>query len=875
MPASGLDSPASGLSGTSGGPSPGPSPTHGISRLSYVEAVSEGSENSSVSESENSSFLTPGDGRYRAPPERDEIFTMHGLSQWSAKRLGAIRFLLASVKANGGVRIGLFPNELHHHEVDTSGPFYEVVLGGWSNRRSAIRRSMGGKSRAEVKGPGGRRIGGNFVLDPEAFCDFWISVDEETGRVAMGWGHNIKDHPHMTFIDNRVLVPENFAVMSEQGSQEGHWHFADAPQDELRPWFKERSKVELCPQAKSRRKQAQRALESSTERPTYPSSHPSDRSDWMDRHQVLWDNDGLHPNYKSYFSRYLDHWGVRDAPPGRLPPNWLLDPEGLPVHERQAAAKALETYGPRGNLRGHQSSIELGRAAGIIEEAGPRGRDFRRKETLDQSLPADWLPGRGTLRARSVEPLSDGDAPAMLPMPKATANSDWGLRPDVPAGRAGPDWDDKHHIVWCNERRVGGRAMNPQLTRSYFDRERVPAGFRSLSEPGTALAPSRVLPLWRLRHADPEDGGDLPAGKGTNSSTTASSAGVAALANSRVEGSATMSADVDVDSGCIVDPTSDANTGTDGVDGVIVSPDAGVSSSTSVSASQQMKVRALYAGASTISAHSFPAVDANPSNEDWWLLGKTGTGGTFSAKRTAVGEPSEHSSSPSAIAPGPAGLLAKPELAKDWHQRHHLSFRNEDVSKLDRCYFDRWREPESLLKKDEILELFPTWRLGEKASPQEDAENFLKSSPCYSRQLSIGTWNARHHRTFSNKLHQNSRAYFDRPRHPVDERGVDLPSPEELRPPKKHGHRQNTEAAYRRKRGKLAEGEGMPVSWKLKPELRKAGQKKEMLSVEDIQLSASKLGPIHRSKSEPKVGAARGAGRSSRPTWFSSHGVDF
>merc|ERR1719421_893538 len=55
------------------------------------------------------------------------------------------------------------------------------------------------------------------------------------------------------------------------------------------------------------------------------SSLPGAESAWNRRHNATWANDGLHPNYRSYFDRWRDPKGA-DARAEVLEPSWRLAP---------------------------------------------------------------------------------------------------------------------------------------------------------------------------------------------------------------------------------------------------------------------------------------------------------------------------------------------------------------------------------------------------------------------------------------------------------------------------------------------------------------------------------------------------------------------
>eukprot|EP00401_Gymnodinium_catenatum_P053603 CAMPEP_0117615578 /NCGR_PEP_ID=MMETSP0784-20121206/84611_1 /TAXON_ID=39447 /ORGANISM="" /LENGTH=403 /DNA_ID=CAMNT_0005419317 /DNA_START=30 /DNA_END=1241 /DNA_ORIENTATION=+ len=161
-----------------------------------------------------------------------------------------------------------------------------------------------------------------------------------------------------------------------------------------------------------------------------------------------------------------------------------------------------------------------------------------------------------------------------------------------------------------------------------------------------------------------------------------------------------------------------------------------------------------------------------------------------------------------------------------WLDRHSLTFKNEEVSRLDRSYFDRWREPEALLAARKShsgsRESTLVWSLERSGSVHSDASTVIAHSDA--RNKGYGTWYPNHHKFFANeskscRLNPNLRSYFDRFREPADAVGSPLPSQserecrEDLDP---HARaRMPTESALRRRRAKLVEDQKLPVVWNL------------------------------------------------------------
>lgn len=198
------------------------------------------------------------------------------------------------------------------------------------------------------------------------------------------------------------------------------------------------------------------------------------------------------------------------------------------------------------------------------------------------------------------------------------------------------------------------------------------------------------------------------------------------------------------------------------------------------------------------------------------------------------------------------------QRSNNWNTRHQLSFKNEEVSRLDRCYFDRWREPDALLSPDadarQQRASCRVWSL-EQSGTIEEAAATVGGATDY-RHKGDGRWNTKHHLTFYNNIAQNARSYFDRHREIVDPTHpgiIEQPGDGELEP-----IRALTVAAEGRRRKKLKKEEQLPVKWKL----------------QDYTPAQSLDQLLRRSESDPgSVEGMRHARRQS--AWFSSHGIHF
>lgn len=166
-----------------------------------------------------------------------------------------------------------------------------------------------------------------------------------------------------------------------------------------------------------------------------------------------------------------------------------------------------------------------------------------------------------------------------------------------------------------------------------------------------------------------------------------------------------------------------------------------------------------------------------------------------------------------------------------WDTRHEVVFKNEEVSRLDRCYFDRWKEPEANLHAERtVRSLKPTWSLARDGSPEKTAEQLLANSG--GRHTGYGAWNPRHERLFHNGQHTNMKSYFDRRREAED-------------------------MAASRQRKKVTNKDKLKIDWSLQDYGSKMEYHKTL-----------------RTESAPELSTVSKM-RKTAPAWFSSHGVVF
>lgn len=127
---------------------------------------------------------------------------------------GSLKYMLFSVQATNDAHISLDSiTQDHGHQ------FYEIVLSGWGNTYSVIRKSSQGHNQV------GQATHG--LLSGSEQRNFWVSADENSGRVAAGQGSDITSQVIMEWDDGDPLHIDYAEVMTGWGST-GSWRFPAA-----------------------------------------------------------------------------------------------------------------------------------------------------------------------------------------------------------------------------------------------------------------------------------------------------------------------------------------------------------------------------------------------------------------------------------------------------------------------------------------------------------------------------------------------------------------------------------------------------------------------------------------------------------------------
>lgn len=153
-----------------------------------------------------------------AAPLRTANNRQYKASGQSLARAGTTRYTTFKVDAPSNAHISLFRKRLGTANIQRNRDAYEIVLGGWGNTRSAIRKNGGTRTRPNTAA----------ILTPGQAKDFWVSYDEENGRVAAGTGTEFNRNTIMSWTDTQPLEIAAIGVMTGYGAT-GKWEFNDLP----------------------------------------------------------------------------------------------------------------------------------------------------------------------------------------------------------------------------------------------------------------------------------------------------------------------------------------------------------------------------------------------------------------------------------------------------------------------------------------------------------------------------------------------------------------------------------------------------------------------------------------------------------------------
>jgi hypothetical protein len=528
--------------------------------------------------------------------------------------------------------------------------------------------------------------------------------------------------------------------------------------------------------------------------------------EWNKRHQLTYSNNSLQQNVRSYFDRCLPYKEPTAPSKGAMKPSWRLTTDAPTAEERSNERAIQRTFSAMIPPEVEPAAPQL-----------PRRREFDEDPNVFDRLWTHATKEHPGPHERPLRPFPGGGGGSTIEVSPAGSAPPRLRSQTLPAERARktrkkskrPEWEDRHHLAWSNEMhlllpyRTGtGKVLTPLVLRNYFDRPRkeqevdAPRGGSNPPQPVWRLEPNGAE--WRLRQAE------------SASEKAASTAFYYSWEFLRTVNLKAAQPNVHDRDRALADQGGQGSVGNDD------------------NADQPQ--------------HWFEP--AAPSDQD----DQEHSGGTVTRMGKKMRDPSRPylpgpggGGCPCArlVEPPPPGLpdngrglpLTRADEAgrRGWHDRHSLTFKNEDASILDRSYFDRFRDPASLqteLKKQKgnvQARSTAAWSLGDSGVSVE-AGNMIAENSAY-RGRPTGKWNPRHDATFKNDLQPNSRSYFDRMREPDDPSGAPLPPGVHLQPNGRllsrstidlsDSHATPTLSAHRRQKGKLTNASKLTVDWKI------------------------------------------------------------
>ena len=131
------------------------------------------------------------------------------------KKLAEDKAIVFTVRGKNDAHVGFF-SEKKSCKINCTNEMYEIVIGGWDNSKSVIRRGSQGTSKVE-------RVM-HSLLNPNEDRPFW--ADAKNGLVRLGKGKVIGSNIIIKWQDNQPLDPSYVGFMTGWGST-GVWKFQE------------------------------------------------------------------------------------------------------------------------------------------------------------------------------------------------------------------------------------------------------------------------------------------------------------------------------------------------------------------------------------------------------------------------------------------------------------------------------------------------------------------------------------------------------------------------------------------------------------------------------------------------------------------------
>jgi hypothetical protein len=121
---------------------------------------------------------------------------------WKFAKAGTGTFIFKA-KASNDIHVAL------SDAAQTKDPMYEIVIGGWGNSRSVIRRkSQGPELASEDKG----------IANPEQAAFYWVKVDAAAKNISAGYGKKPGENKIIEYTDPNFLGAVQYYAFSSWDS---------------------------------------------------------------------------------------------------------------------------------------------------------------------------------------------------------------------------------------------------------------------------------------------------------------------------------------------------------------------------------------------------------------------------------------------------------------------------------------------------------------------------------------------------------------------------------------------------------------------------------------------------------------------------------
>ncbi len=145
-------------------------------------------------------FSSLGNTYYVKTPADDTFKTARIYSNYT--------YFVFGVRTCMDAHVGLLP------PTGSTESYYEVVIGGYSNSRSDIRRWPDVGIPVHVQTPN--------ILNCDQYRHFWVSWDNNEGIIRLGTGTIVGLLEFLSWTDPNFLIPESFAI-STWHNDDGDW----------------------------------------------------------------------------------------------------------------------------------------------------------------------------------------------------------------------------------------------------------------------------------------------------------------------------------------------------------------------------------------------------------------------------------------------------------------------------------------------------------------------------------------------------------------------------------------------------------------------------------------------------------------------------